>query len=257
MSNKKCIVCGNKIPPGSKRYKYCSQKCKWKYWNDKKTRKTSKSYKKAEKARNKNLTKREKQIIYGTLLGDGSLTPSTTGYNLSLTHGLNQKEYLQWKINNLSTIIHTSYNTYTKGNYNQASVKSIYHPFLSKIRNLLYENNSRKVNLKFLNKINSLGLSVFYLDDGSFNKNYNSRQITLSTEGFGKKGSELISDWLLSKFNIPSTILEYTQKKHGYSSKQKQQFRLTINRNESLKMFSIIKEHIPKCMFYKLPDKIK
>lgn len=257
MSNKKCKVCGKPIPSDSKRYKYCSQKCKWKFWNDKKPRKTSQSFIKADKARKKDLSNQEKQIVYGTLLGDGSLQPSTTGYYLSLTHGIKQLDYLKWKINNLPTIIHGSHSVYNKGKYNQASVKSIYHPFLTKTRKLLYPNNIKTVTKKYLNNVGILGLTVFYLDDGSFNKNENSRQITLCTESFGKKGSRLIQDWLYNKFDIDSTLLEYTQKIHGYSSKRKQQFRLTINKYPALKMLSIVKKHIPDCMSYKLPDEIK
>jgi len=257
MSNKNCKVCGKPIPSDSRRRKYCSQKCKWKYWNDKKPRKTSKSYTKANKAREKDLSKKEKSIVYGTLLGDGSLVASTTGYTLSLTHGINQLDYLQWKIDNLNTIIHNSYNVYDKGKYNQVSVKSIYHPFLTNLRKELYIDGVKTATKKYLNKVDKLGLAVFYLDDGSFNHNQQSRQITLSTENFKKSGSLLIKDWLYNKFDIKSTLLEYTQKVHGYSSKEKQQFRLTINRNEAIKMLHIIKNHIPSCMSYKLPDEIK
>jgi len=254
--SKTCKVCGKEIPSDSKRYKYCSQKCKWKFWNDKKERKTSKSYSKAKKAREKDLNKDEKQIILGTLLGDGYLCKTTNSYCLSLCQSYKQHNYLKWKKDKLSSIIHADLYHYEEGKYNQYHVKSISHPYLANIRKQLYK-PKKQVTYDYLNKIESLGLAVWYMDDGSFNENSQSKQITLSTESFGEKGNEIISDWLLDKWNIPSTIIEYTQRKRGYSTSRKQQFRLTINKYPSLDFFEIIKEHIPKSMLYKLPNQFK
>lgn len=247
-----CKVCGKEFLPKSNRQKYCSKQCKWKFWNDKKERKTSKSYFKADKAREKDLTDTEKQIVLGTLLGDGYLSKTTRSYRLALCHSKSQYEYLKWKKEKLSSVIHADLYHYEDDTHNQYHIKSISHPYFKKLHNQLYT-PKKTITRKYLDKINSLGLAVWYMDDGSYNPNPHSKQITIATESFGEKGNIIIKDWLQNKWNIDSTILEYTQKKRGYSTSRKQQFRLTINKYPSLDFFEIINVHIPNSMSYKLP----
>ena len=43
------------------------------------------------------LSKRQKEILIGTILGDGHLEKNGNGIRLRVDHGMNQSEYLKWK----------------------------------------------------------------------------------------------------------------------------------------------------------------
>ena len=61
----------------------------------------------AKQARKINLTSTQRELVLGSLLGDGYLMPTTSGYCFRVNHGLQQQEYVDWKFNLLSDFVRT------------------------------------------------------------------------------------------------------------------------------------------------------
>lgn len=248
-----CDYCKSDYIAWRRDQRFCTRRCKEKYRNDRKPRLTSKSYKKADKARKKALSSTAKQIILGGLLGDGCLTENTNYHRYSLCHGEKQLKYLQWKKNHLSEIM--LQNKPNKAVNQRGAVQyhyhSIAHPDLTRIYELTYPNGTKTVSRKWLDLLEPLGICTWYLDDGSFNHNQRSNQIFISTNSFKKEGNELIQSWLLEKWNVESVIQDY--KSETTFSPMKRRFTLRINKTQVPNFISIIEPFVPKCMSYKLP----
>jgi len=63
--------------------------------------------KEAQRMREQSLTKRQVDLVIGSLLGDEYLVRTTRGYAFRVNHGLAQKEYVGWKYHILSNFVRT------------------------------------------------------------------------------------------------------------------------------------------------------
>lgn len=199
-------------------------------------------------------TERQKQILLGGMLGDGGLM-KYCGRNAAYIeyHCWKQKEYASWKAKELnvkSKIIwrdETRKDSYNRkfGRYKQVWFKLNSHPFLTEGYNEIYVNNKKtKVTTNFMSKLNNLGLSVWFMDDGYYNKETKSAFIF-----FGFQNPEVISTYFKEKFKLYPKI--NGRSGGGYSRKF---YTLRFNQGDSKKFIEIIKRYIMpiKCMRYKI-----
>lgn len=122
----------------------------------------------------KSLSKEQKRLLIALLLGDGTIS---SNYVFKLSHSLDQREYLEWKVSLLDKLgirnngikEYTSSCGYNKGRgviYSQISLhstikalrRSVYIPRKTFTRNLL-------------NWLDEQGLAIWYMDDGFININ--------------------------------------------------------------------------------------
>ena len=61
----------------------------------------------ARNARKQDLSKRQSDVVIGTLLGDGYLVKTTRGYAFRVNHGLAQKDYVDWKYSLLKNLVNS------------------------------------------------------------------------------------------------------------------------------------------------------
>ena len=186
----------------------------------------------------------DEQIILGTLLGDGyflKLADRGKNYKLAFTHSRKQKEYALWKANKIGL----PYFVYERDRYDKRTDK-IYESIDIQFKaNSIFEyyyktfyfEKKKVITLPTLIKLNTLGIAVWYCDDGNLYQNKNSNHLTLSTESF-KEDNEIIIDFFKRKFNINFRI-------------NKKVIRL-VNKKEIKKFITLIKHHIPNCMKYKI-----
>lgn len=122
----------------------------------------------------KKLNLNQKQLLIGLLIGDGTIS---SNYVFKLSHGENQKEYLEWKIqllnklniknNGLKTYISNSgYNEGKLVLYSQISLNAT----IKALRRSIYT-PKKKITRKLLNWLNEQGLAIWYMDDGHINVN--------------------------------------------------------------------------------------
>ena len=152
------------------------------------------------------------QLILGSMLGDGYITKQPKNiYNsrLSIAHSKKQYKYIKFKHNILNKnnlarklCYNKIYNKrYKKGYFTEYRFKSAANNYFTIYRKLFYINNVKYLNFEELEKLNWLGLSIWFIDDG----NKCTRSYQLNTQNFTLSEIKNIQKLLMKKFNIYTT----------------------------------------------------
>jgi recombination protein RecA len=116
----------------------------------------------------KRLSDQQMQVVLGSLMGDGNLSPNTrgrSGTRFRLGHGAKQAAYLDWKISLLGNIERTRTSN-AKG-----AVFADFTPLpeLAEIHDAVYFGDGKKhLSWDYLKELTPLALAVWYMDDGGF-----------------------------------------------------------------------------------------
>jgi hypothetical protein len=199
--------------------------------------------------------KDSRNLLISLLLGDGTIS---NNYVFKLSHGYKQKEYLEWKIkllneygiknNGLKEYVSSKgYNTGDIVYYSQLSVI----PFIKLLRRIIYKPKKNYSNRKLLNRLNALGLAIWYMDDGHINI----RKTKDKIHGFyikiatclSKQDNQIIIDYFKEVWNV-----SFYQFKEGKSGKNT--YSLCCGTQEGIKFIEIIKPYVESCpsMLYKI-----
>jgi recombination protein RecA len=108
------------------------------------------------------------QVVLGSLMGDGNLSPNRrdrNGVRFRMGHGAKQVDYLQWKTALLGNIAHSSY-VNDKGD---AFVDFTPLPELAELQRAVYLGDGKKfLSEEYLKALTPLALAIWYMDDGGF-----------------------------------------------------------------------------------------
>ena len=114
------------------------------------------------------LSEQQFQVVLGSLMGDGNLSPNRrdrNGVRLRLGHGSKQADYLQWKTDLLGNIVH-SVRENDKG---ARFVDFTPLPELAELQRAVYLGDGKKfLSAEYLKALTPLALAIWYMDDGSF-----------------------------------------------------------------------------------------
>ena len=194
------------------------------------------------------LSDRARQIILGSILGDGSLKIQNAYSNagLQIRHSETQKEYLLWKAKELQEIGgDRSINVqeadgYSKNRKWRFSSKRL--PALTALHHLTYKHNKLRIRRTWLNQMTPLSLAVWWCDDGSL-ISYGGRKGVFCTDGFDEASVRILARYLGVVWKIRTIVAPVGRKRDG---KQEQYWRIWIRSQEELKKFlRIILPHIP------------
>jgi recombination protein RecA len=114
------------------------------------------------------LSEQQIQLILGSLMGDGSLSPNRrgrSGTRFRMGHGSRQAEYLDWKASLLGNVQH-SRTVNAKG-----AVFADFTPLpeLAELRDAVYFGDGKKhLTWEYLKSLTPLALAIWYMDDGGF-----------------------------------------------------------------------------------------
>lgn len=219
---------------------------------------------------NYTFTDRQKNIITGSLLGDGSLKkidPRNYSSNSSFTesHSEDQKNYLFWKHEELIPLsnrleLETRNKTIkvTKGKISYAEekheiwvFKTIAHPLFTDMEkywylrddtgNYVFNELGRRIKIVPDIKLTPLSMSVWYFDDGW--KDSTSKNFYLSTLSFTKEECEKLTH-ILKSLNVKSYVRLRGKKK---------QPEIGIRASSYFDFVDILKENLPSnCVSYKI-----
>ena len=197
-------------------------------------------------------TKKSRNLILAMLLGDGTISNNNV---FKLSHGYKQKEYLEWKINLLNEygiknnglkeyVSTKGYNTGDIVYYSQLSII----PFIKLLRRIIYKPKKNYSNRKILNRLNALGVAIWYMDDGHINIRKTNNKI----HGFyikiatclSKENNQIIIDYFKEVWNI--SFYQFKEGKDTHS--------LCCGTQEGIKFIEIVKPYIESCpsMIYKI-----
>jgi recombination protein RecA len=185
-------------------------------------------------------TKRQMQIILGSLLGDASISNGKKGkYDchsiFEVQHCGKQKDYLFWKYEELQDLCSSAPKETSDGKWR---LRTFHHPFFSNLRRVWYPKGTKTVTRCWLNQIGLLGLAVWYMDDGSLSKQSNF--IKLHTCSFTEQEHDIVSLWLKDTYGIQSHMKIYS----GYRN-------LVIDLDSRKKFIKMVKRYMVQSMKYK------
>lgn len=198
------------------------------------------------------VNKESRNLLIALLLGDGTISNNNV---FKLSHGYKQKEYLEWKIQKLKDHglkcnglkKYTSSSGYNKGSvvyYTQLKTNS----FIKLLRKIVYKPKKNYCNRRLLNRLNPLGLAIWYMDDGHINIRKTGDKI----HGFyikiatciSKEHNQVLIDYFKEVWNV--NFYTFSEGKGTYS--------LCCGTKEGLKFINIIKPYVESCpsMTYKI-----
>ncbi len=114
------------------------------------------------------LSERQWQVVLGSLMGDGNLSPNRrdrSGVRFRLGHGAKQAAYLDWKVSLLGNI-EVSRRTDARG-----AVFADFTPLpeLGELQRAVYLGDGKKhLSWDYLKALTPLALAIWYMDDGGF-----------------------------------------------------------------------------------------
>lgn len=191
------------------------------------------------------LSCRCKELILGSILGDGSLKIYKPYKNarFSFRHSIVQKEYFMWKAGEMKEISseNSIWEQTDKEGWgkNKLRYQSLATEELSEIYRLTHYHNRLRIRRKWLNMLTPLSLCVWWLDDGSLVSDC--RQGVLCTDSFQYEQLLIIVRYFRKVWKLNPRIGRVAK-----SGPRSGQYRLWFRSSESLKkLFEIIMPHVP------------
>lgn len=196
----------------------------------------------------------EKNILIGSLIGDGTLSLYGRSKNACYREntGPNQIQYRKWKAEKLKNL-DLKINKY-------GAIYSPSHPIYTELYELFYPNDEKTLTEKSLNLLDHpIGLACLYMDDGSLiidsfrknNKMYLFPRIYFYTQSFSFEENLLLKQHLKNTFNVHFNLKNWKDGKKSI---------LEVSKRDELNSFiEIVKPYVEeiKCMRYKVDIKNK
>jgi len=197
------------------------------------------------------LSLRQKNILYGLILGDGYLQEiGQKNARLRLEHSEKQKEYIDWKFKELKNVFNSRpkrikrIHPKSKQEYIYYRLQSNSSPILGRLRRWFYQGN-RKIIPQQISKLlkSPLTLAIWYMDDGYYCKRDKSIRIYLPK--YEKDEINLLIQALKNNFGVDAKF---------YCRSDKESCQLNIVGENMKRFFSIISPYIIRSLRYKIPS---
>jgi hypothetical protein len=197
----------------------------------------------------------EKEILIGTILGDGSLKFDPKGKykncRFGMRHSMLQLRWFLWKILQLNRNLFTrkAIHVQAPDGFSQRPKLHFQTRALScftELHNELYTDNKLDFEKDWVLQITPVILMVWWLDDGG-RIGDGGRKGKWSTQSWGLEGNKKLQEVLQEKFDISTRIVEMKSIVSGET-----QYYLELSQNNLKKLLRIIMPHIPvKTFVYK------
>jgi hypothetical protein len=192
----------------------------------------------------------QRQLVFGTLLGDGCIAPhgrKNKSYRLLIGHCEAQKELVLWKKQILNDYVNLiKRNIDKRGNSIMYSFSTVVHNDFKYFYNLFYENGGKVIKEEMVQYLTPLALAVWIMDDGSRYQAKNTMRI--ATDSFTKSENELLQYFLKTNFDLRAEV-------RGYIRNHRQFHYLSFNVRNSILLSDIIRPYIINSMKYKIGEK--
>ena len=189
------------------------------------------------------LSKKQKAILIGTILGDGNITKHGQDYRLFVKHSASQSDLAKWKRKEFKEITKMKLNFFeqqVKGkNYKFCQFATLTHSEFNEYRKIFYP-KKKKIIPQEIDEIlkNSLSLAVWIMDDGA----RDNAGMTIQTHSFSRQGVNRLQKCLKKNFGILTNI-----------RRNKNRDILYIPKNQIKKLYFLVKKHLLSEYKYKFP----
>lgn len=187
------------------------------------------------------LTQEQLEILYGSLLGDMSITKTKNLARIVINQGGSHEQYFDYVCSKFKNIIgkiskSLRFDKRTEKYYNKFTCKALAHSKYLELYNQLYINGVKTITLNWLNNLTARSIAYWFMDDGSVRGIF-------ATNCFSLPELELCQKWFMDKFKIKTRIKKVINKEQY----------LLIVENESLLDFEeLIYPYMHPSMYYKL-----
>jgi len=206
------------------------------------------------------LTQIQREIIVGTLLGDGHLETSDKGktYRLKIEHSTKQKEYVEWLYSQFKSWINGGIKIWERiskfpNGSTKISQKCGFTTFslgFLRFYGQQFYSNGIKVIPKLLEKLlTSTSIAIWFLDDGSF-KSQRHKTFIIHSHGYSKNELKVVQK-CFARFGIETKLHKQKREKGIY-------WRIYVLSESAEKFAGMVKpiiNQIPS-MSYKLGNKL-
>lgn len=184
----------------------------------------------------------QREVLIGTLLGDGYLRRSLSGKSagLQVYHSIQAKDYVLWKRNIFHNMV------LADPFYQQVNralrFTTISHASFLEFYEVFYTSGVKKIPNDIVKYLTScLSLAVWFMDDG--NGYINKNPFRLSTYAFGLEGNLLLQSCLKVNFDLD---VHLKKDEKGY------QIYIPVKNGSAFKFRNLIQEYIIPKMRYKI-----
>lgn len=194
------------------------------------------------------MTKRQKSILVGLILGDAYLQKTgKQNARIRLEHSIKQKEYLEWKILQLSNFFQTKIQTLERKNpilgktYTYVRAQSMSSSEIGKLQRFFYRESIKVIpdTIQILLK-NPLSLAVWFMDDGYYYQRDNISYIYIPN--YEERSRQLLLQAFKDNFQLMPVV-----------KSKKRRLVLVFNVNETKNLMELIKRFVIPSMQYKIP----
>ena len=154
--------------------------------------------KRARTARKLQLTERQREVVVGSMLGDGYLVQTTRGFAFRVNHGLAQKEYVDWKFNELNQLTNSPPRQSDRCYY----FRTVSHPAFDEMREQFYVEKRKIIPSQLENWMTPLTFSVWVMDDGA----KDGGQLRINTQSFSLEENNELIRILKAKLGVMATL---------------------------------------------------
>jgi hypothetical protein len=185
--------------------------------------------------------KKQQEFIVGTMLGDGCIRKSGKIPRLCIVHSKKFEQYFFWKLSQLDRY----FNLWREQIHPRKKSILLYsetlqHNGLLKFYDMFYQNGTKIIPKNLDTYMTDYALAVWFLDDGTLNSGTNHR---IHTNGFKLFEEQKELSGLLKRcFDINCNIIQ----------RKDNQYILSLNRKETVKLSNIIDPYVIPSMKYKL-----
>lgn len=190
----------------------------------------------------KHFTARQREYLFGSLLGDDSLCKGKARKypHLSVNHSVRQRKYVEWKYDIWKQIVPGGIkrNVLVKTPFGVSHTDrfcAAAHPDFTEFFKMFYQNDRKIVNAEMLRNLTPFSLAVWYMDDGSYDQHRG--RIRIATNSFSLEENNLIKNYFERAWGIgPNIGMTHTNgRRYPY---------IWFNTGDTIKLFDIIKDHI-------------
>lgn len=198
------------------------------------------------------LSKRQRAILVGLLLGDGHLETQTRGntFRLKVEHSIKQKQYVDWLYREFSAWIRgmpRAREKFSLGQMRESYGFTTYASGALRFYGQQFYSEKQKVVPKLVHKLlEPISLAIWFMDDGSWKSNRH-RTYIIHTVGYRKAEVVLLQQALWKKFGIAVSM-------HKQFRPEYRRWRLYVLSNSAAKFKQLIEPYIIPEMRYKLGE---
>lgn len=199
----------------------------------------------ADMKRSLKLSKFQREVIVGAILGDGHLeTNNGIAYRLKIEHSIKQKEYTLWLYDCLKDWVLKEPCVKEKNVFGK-TFQNVWFQTVSDVKlryygKIFYKDGKKTIPNNITKLLTPVSMAVWFMDDGSI-KSKHHKTLLINTQSFSKKEIEFLQKAIAQKFEIAT-----------FQRKQKEGLQLEFRGQDAIRLAKMIEPTLLDSMKYKI-----